>query len=137
MDPIPELKDPERYTAGCFIRSPFVEIRPDDRFVVEMQYPILGMQNVTEKCYVRKEVYDMLLDASGKLPSGYRFKILDAWRPFALQKELFEKYSVSIIREFELEDMDIELQKKIICNAYRSGDRYGIGSHDCKHLDGK
>ena len=79
-----------------------------------MQYPLLGMQNATHKCYVRKEVYDMLMEAARKLPEGYRFKMLDTWRPFALQKELYDKYSVSIIREFEMEDMPEEQQKMLI-----------------------
>lgn len=114
MDPIPDLQDPERYVISSFTHSPFVEIRSGEMFVVEMQYPLLGMQNATHKCYVRKEVYDMLMEAARKLPEGYRFKMLDTWRPFALQKELYDKYSVSIIREFEMEDMPEEQQKMLI-----------------------
>ncbi|MCR4788564.1 MAG: M15 family metallopeptidase [Lachnospiraceae bacterium] len=56
----------------------------------------------------------MLLKASGKLPDGYRFRIWDAWRPFALQKELYTEYSKEIVKEFELEECSQEQKNAVI-----------------------
>ena len=59
----------------------------------------------------RKEVVEMLYRAAENLPSGYKFVIWDAWRPFALQKELFISYSSKIIKEFHLENLTSEEQE--------------------------
>ena len=44
----------------------------------------------------------MLKKAEGNLPYGYRLRILDTWRPLALQKELYEFYRQSITNSFNL-----------------------------------
>ena len=75
------------------MENKFIEIKSNEVFKVEMQYPLLNMDNAEERCFVRIEVYDKLVEASKLLPKGYKFKILDAWRPFELQRELFFKYS--------------------------------------------
>ena len=102
MNPIPEIHDPERYTESSFADSEFVKLENDDCFDICMQYPILGMDNAECDCFVRIEVYELLKKAAGNLPNGYRFRILDAWRPFALQKELYEDYSLAITDQFGL-----------------------------------
>ena len=102
MNPIPEIHDPERYTESSFAYSEFVKLENDDCFDICMQYPILGMDNAECDCFVRIEVYELLKKAAGNLPNGYRFRILDAWRPFALQKELYEDYSLDITDQFGL-----------------------------------
>lgn len=79
-----------------------------------MQYPLLGMKNAEEHCFVRREVYYKLLEAASLLPFNYKFKILDAWRPFDLQYELYEKYSIDIIKKFHLENCSNEYKKNII-----------------------
>jgi D-alanyl-D-alanine dipeptidase len=114
VQPIPVIADPERYALQEFKDSEFVEIISDSHFVVEMQYPLLNMENAENKCFVRKEVYEHLLEAASKLPRGFRFKILDAWRPFALQHELYEKYAKDIIKEFELEGCTENQTKAVI-----------------------
>ena len=103
MNPIPEISDPERYTESLFKDSGFIKLETDDIFDICMQYPLLGMDNAEDDCFVRKEVYELLKTAAGKLPKGYRFRLLDAWRPFALQKELYEDYSMDITDQFGLE----------------------------------
>ena len=55
-----------------------------------------------------------MIEAASKLPKGYKFRLLDAWRPFALQHELYTNYSVDIIREFHLETCSEEQQKAVI-----------------------
>lgn len=114
-EPVPMMGDPLRYENTDFAKSEFVEIFADDIFDVQMQYPKLGMTHAEEKCMVRKEVYEKLLEAAKLLPEGYKLRILDAWRPFALQEELHEKYSKDIIRDFGLEKLSAEERNRVIC----------------------
>lgn len=114
MEPILEANDPEWYEERDFINSEFVEIKSDETFEVEMKYPLLGMENAVNHCLVRREVYERLLLAAKKLPMGYKLKIFDAWRPFALQKELYEKYSKQIIKDFELENCTNEQIQAVV-----------------------
>lgn len=85
--------------------SDFVEIVSDQRIDVAMQYPVLGMTHAEKVCLMRREVAERLYHAAKRLPAGYRFRIWDAWRPFALQKELYETYSMDIIRDFGLDQV--------------------------------
>lgn len=114
IKPIPAMKEPLPSDEINFVNSEFVEISTDDYFDVSMQYPEMGMQNAEKKCLLRKEAYEHLLQAAKKLPQGYKIRILDAWRPFALQKELYEKYSREIISKYGLEDANDEEKKAII-----------------------
>ncbi len=111
---IPDRADPERYEARDFRLSSFLEITDNEFFAVEMQYPLLGMRNAQPRCLVREEVYERLIRAAKALPGGMRLKFLDAWRPFALQKELYETYSAQIIRDFGLEDCSEEERCAVI-----------------------
>ena len=74
--------------------SELIEVRENDKIKIDMMYPKLGMKNKIDKCYLVKEVYNKLLEASSYLPRGYSFKIWDAYRPFSLQEELYDKYSL-------------------------------------------
>ena len=99
---IPVIADPGNCERRAFIDSPLVDIEPNDKLLIDMQYPILGFENAEKRCMARKEVVEMLYRAAENLPKGYKFVIWDAWRPFALQKELFVSYSSKIIKEFHL-----------------------------------
>lgn len=111
---VPHLRDPEKYEKREFCNSEFVEILPDDRIEIAMQYPRLGMKNAEDKCLMRKEAAEKLYAAAAKLPKGYRFRIWDAWRPFALQHELYEVYSKDIVRDFSLENVSEEERNAVI-----------------------
>lgn len=111
---IPDIPEPEVYEEHEFYNEEFVEIKSDGRFVVEMQYPILGMRYAEEHCMVRSGVYERLTMAARQLPDGFRIKLLDAWRPFALQKELYEIYSAQIRKNMNLESLGEEEQERII-----------------------
>lgn len=115
MRRIPDTEEPNRYTDTDFLTEAFVEVMEDARLRVKMQYPLLGMKHAETHCYVRKTVYEMLQVAASKLPRGYRLQIQDAWRPFALQKELFEVYSEDILKQFSLQNAEEQLQKETIC----------------------
>lgn len=114
MERIPSVKEPEKFVKSAFAEEEFVRIRSDERFEVCMQYPLQRMKNAEEECFLRKEVYERLLAAAKELPGGYRIKILDAWRPFALQKELYEVYSGGILSKFRLESASEEEQSACI-----------------------
>ncbi len=101
---IKTIESPIAVNDKLFIESPFVQIRTNEYFHVAMQYPLLKMDNAESNCLVRKEVYDNLVKAAALLPTNYRFKIWDAWRPLALQEELFTIYSNDIIKTFHLEE---------------------------------
>ncbi|MCD7805757.1 MAG: M15 family metallopeptidase [Lachnospiraceae bacterium] len=114
MQAIPLTEDPEVWEDRSFLDSEFVLIRDDDHFEVQMQYPLMKMKNAEEECLVRREVWERLKAAAKKLPAGYRIRIWDAWRPFALQQELYEVYSGAIIREYGLMDKTAEERKRVI-----------------------
>jgi len=104
MKEIPVISSPEPYPWCLFCDEKFVELQDNEMFDICMQYPLMGMQEATKRCLVREAVYEMLCKAHANLPQGYRFRILDAWRPFELQKELYVKYSNRIIHDFALEN---------------------------------
>lgn len=114
MKTIPVVPEPDRYENCSFIDSDFVEILSNEYFDVKMLYPVLHMEHAQNHCYVRLEVYDRLVEAAKKLPKGYRFRIWDAWRPFALQNELYIKYREDIIKEFHLESYSEKQQRDVI-----------------------
>lgn len=94
--------------------SELIEVKEKDKIKIDMMYPKLGMKNKIDKCYLVKEVYNKLLEASSYLPRGYSFKILDAYRPFSLQEELYDKYFKKIESIFNLESYsNLEKQKFI------------------------
>ncbi|MBQ2689428.1 MAG: M15 family metallopeptidase [Solobacterium sp.] len=97
-----------------FRDSPLVEIREDSRLKLHMMYPALGLKNGYRRCLLRKEAAEMLEQAKKYLPEGYSFLIWDAWRPFALQKELREYYRGRIIEEFGLMDKSKEEREQFI-----------------------
>ena len=94
--------------------SELIEVKERDKIKIDMMYPKLGMKNKIDKCYLVKEVYNKLLEASSYLPRGYSFKIWDAYRPFSLQEELYDKYFKKIESIFNLESYsNLEKQKFI------------------------
>ncbi|MCM1440865.1 MAG: M15 family metallopeptidase [Roseburia sp.] len=103
MRSIPNIANPERYELRGFINTKFVEVKTNEYFNVQMQYVRLGMKNAESQCLVRETVYDMLLKAAKRLPSGYRFRIYDAWRSYKLQQEIYDVYSDKLISEHHLE----------------------------------
>lgn len=114
--PIPDREMPEIYDKISVKNSKFVKISDSDKIDVKMQYFLLNMKNAETECYVRKEVYDMLLEAQKLLPKGIKIRVLDAWRPFALQEELYKKYSKKLIKEYNLEEKSENEKKEVICS---------------------
>lgn len=102
-----------------FLDYDLVEVHDTELIKVDMQYPKLAMENAIEKCYLMHEVYERLKLAASNLPDGYSLVILDAYRPFELQKELFDKYSKIIEKKFHLEKYS-ELDKNNFINKFVS-----------------
>lgn len=98
----------------CFTDEPFVQVKDSAKIIIRMQYPLRGMKNGEPACYMRRTVYEMLQKAAAQLDEGYAFVIWDAWRPFALQKELFTSYRADIIHDFHLENRTEAEQVKFI-----------------------
>lgn len=112
--PIPKLESPGTYTKARFTDSPLVRLEPDRHIEIRMQYPTKRMKHAEPECLVRKEIPDMLHKAAKYLPPGYRFCVWDAWRPFALQQELYDACAERIIRQFGLQDAPEEEQKDAV-----------------------
>ena len=111
---IPTVNGPEHYGKNSFVYSEFVVLKDGEFFDVKMQYPLIKMENAVKECYVRKEVFEKLKIAQNNLPQGYALRIWDAWRPFLLQQELYEKYSQDIILQFNLSDAPADVKQKTI-----------------------
>ena len=79
-------KIPDAYYEHDFIESPLVEIPEDLGIIIDLQYPLMGCASAINKCLVRKEVLERLIEAKSYLPQVITFKIWDAYRPMALQK---------------------------------------------------
>lgn len=115
---IPDERQPEAYGVLCVTGEPFVELLDGKELDVKMQYTLMGMEHAEKRCFVRKEVYERLLKAQDMLPSGIRLRILDGWRPFKLQAELYMKYAEKIMSDFHLElhsktEQDMVIKKYI------------------------
>lgn len=114
MGAILKCEEPSAYKHTAFVPSDMVEVHSGEKLDIKMQYPLLGMTNAEKTCYLRKEAYEHLMKAADQLPDGYRFRIWDAWRPFALQKELYEVYYDKIVQEFKLENRTQEEREGVI-----------------------
>ena len=63
-----------------------------ERILARPEYFFQGLSSALPEMYLRKGVYERLVDAAKRLPEGYRFVVFDGWRPLSLQSELFEQY---------------------------------------------
>ena len=112
--PIPSVAAPGAAPALQFEDEPFVELRPGSEIGVAMQYPLLGLPEAESGCFMRREVYARLLEAQARLPEGLRLCVLDAWRPHALQRALYDLYARQILETFHLENASPAAQREKI-----------------------
>lgn len=99
----------ERYSTVVFVK-----LNDGCPFDIKMKYPMLGLKNAVQGCYLRKSVYELLIKAEENLPEGYRLRIWDAWRPLSLQRELYETYRLDLIHTFNLSPLSQEEQESFI-----------------------
>ena len=100
---------------------------------VNMQYKKQNLCSAINTAYVRKSVAEKLMKAKELLPKGYTFEILDAWRPYGVQLELYKKYynevvqklpkglSEDEIRKYVTEFVSFPDKSKLISYAHSSG----------------
>ena len=62
------------------------------KIIADMQYIKQGIPGAIQTPYLRKEVAERLVFASSMLPNGYKLKIYDGWRPYEVQKYLYDEY---------------------------------------------
>lgn len=71
-----------------------------DQIVVDSRYYKERYSNAMKECYVRETVAQQLCKASEMLPLGWKIVIFDAWRPVALQLQIFEKYKAKLKNKY-------------------------------------
>lgn len=112
--PIPTAQAPGIYKNIEPSHSAFVEVPAGCGIRTEMQYSLLHMKHAESLCLVREEVLEKLLFAQKQLPEGVSLCVLDAWRPFLLQKELYETYAAMLTEKFGIQSLTPEDRKKRI-----------------------
>lgn len=93
--PIPPQKEENiREMYGYEIRDCGERLVPvslyPEKILVLPEYFIQGIPSALPEAFVREGVWRKMIRAAERLPEGYRFVVLDAWRPPAVQKGLFE-----------------------------------------------
>lgn len=73
-----------------------------------------GIPGAVNSCLARESVAQKLVGVAEKLPEGLKIKIFDAWRPFEVQKFLYDQYRVSVRADnptLSEPEIDLEAQK--------------------------
>ncbi len=87
-----------------------ISLYNNGKITVEPMYFKQGIKGASNKCLVREAVAKMLCEASEKLPDGMGLKIFDGWRPFEVQKYLFDGYRDTVRKQNpDLTDSEIDL----------------------------
>lgn len=82
------------------------------RIVYEPHYYNRAIKGATKDCYMRESVYRLLLNALDRLPVGYGFKIFDAWRPYEVQKFLYDEQVDKLCKKEKLSTEEAKEQAK-------------------------
>lgn len=92
-----------------------VDLSHYDGFVIDLQYPKLGMKFAYNKCLLRLGCLDKLISAGEDLKKdGYKLCIWDAWRPLDLQQELYLKFKDNILKSYRMLDASEEDKDKLV-----------------------
>lgn len=119
FDSIPSNDMPNLSDNYRIIKSSLLNVEKESGINVHMKYSELGMNNAVNICLVREEVLEKLISAQSYLPQGFFLRVWDAWRPFELQRELFEVYSKTIAHKFQLFELP-EKERISIISKYVS-----------------
>lgn len=92
MHPIPNAEFPTNKEVVNATQESLVAIPFGVQFINFPAYFRQGIPCATEKPMLRKSVLERLKKAASLLPQGYRLVVLDAWRPYAVQKGLYDTY---------------------------------------------
>ncbi len=81
------------------------------RIVVSPAYYQNGIPGAVNKCLARQSVAQKLVEVAEKLPEGLKLKIFDAWRPFEVQKFLYDQYRAKVEADNpNLDERELELE---------------------------
>jgi len=90
--PIPHVEFPKVYAWAIEeSQEPLINLEALGFEVCSVYYAKL-LPGATYEAYARQSVAQMLRQAQERLPRGYRFLILDAYRPIAVQQALWDDY---------------------------------------------
>ncbi len=70
-----------------------------EKIICHPEYFIQEIDKAMPVLYIREGVYKKLINATKKLPKGYKFVVYDAYRPVEVQKSLFESYKAKLAKE--------------------------------------
>ena len=73
-----------------------ISVFSEGKILVDMQYFIQGRDGAINTAYLRRGAAERLVKAASLLPRGYRLKVYDAWRPYEVQRSLFDEYADSL-----------------------------------------
>lgn len=94
-----------------------VNFNENPRIIYVPKYYNRGIPGAVKDCYMREKVYQMLLKALVLLPTGYGIKIYDAWRPFEVQRFLYDEWVHKLITENDLDSESAEERAKQFVSA--------------------
>lgn len=124
------MEEPLVTEKTAYADAGFAVLKEEDGILVRMQYPKLGMKNAEQGCFLRQGAYERLAEAQKRMPRGYHIAVWDAWRPFSLQKELFDSYYQSIVETFgiadEPENVKLDTVRKYVSIPHRLEYEYPV-----------
>lgn len=94
-----------------------VNFNENPRIIYEPKYYNKGIPGAVKDCYMREKVYQMLLKVLVLLPTGYGIKIYDAWRPFEVQRFLYDEWVHKLIAENDLDSETAEKRARQFVSA--------------------
>jgi len=75
------------------IDEPLVRVADSHpRVLQEAAYKLMGLPGALDECWAREGVVERLARAAGGLPEGLSLLVWDGYRPFEVQKALFDGY---------------------------------------------
>ena len=106
------------------MQEKLIEIQNSEKIIIEPVYFLQNIPHAIDKCYVRETVAKKILKIANSLPDGFKLKIYDAWRPFKVQKYLYNQYKEQIARDNQdLPELEIdELVKVFVSEPIRDVD---------------
>lgn len=80
------------------IEEPLVRVEQlHPRVLQEAAYHLMGFPGALSECWVRQGVADRLAQVAESLPAGLSLLVWDGYRPFSVQKALFDRYVDELI----------------------------------------
>ena len=99
VKPIPVSPEGENIPFSQECGDPLVDITQiSPRIVYAASYYRQNLNGALSRCYVRKKVADLLLQALTLLPEEYSFQIFDTLRPVSVQQALYDAYMAELMR---------------------------------------